>query len=106
MALDIEQRAVVAEDGERFSLLLAGTPKQPLFRPPVFSIAMRRSAGLAANTLVRDDGALMHLSSNVPNAVVTRAKGVPLLRARASAGIFERRQAHKRKSRQHDPHVN
>lgn len=61
MALDIEQRAVVAADGERFSLLLAGTPRSPLFRPTVFSIVMRRSAGLAANTLVRDDGALMHL---------------------------------------------
>lgn len=61
MALDIEQRAVVAEDGERFSLLLGGLPRSPLFRPTVFSIAMRRSAGLAANTLVRDDGALMHL---------------------------------------------
>ncbi len=61
MALDIEQRAAVAEDGERFSLLLAGTPRQPLFRPTVFTIAMRRSAGLAASTLLRDDGALIHL---------------------------------------------
>jgi len=61
MVLDIEQRALMAEDGERFSLLLAGEPRTPLFRPTVFSIAMRRSAGLAANTLVRDDGALMHL---------------------------------------------
>lgn len=61
MVLDIEQRALMAEDGERFSLLLAGEPRTPLFRPTVFSIAMRRSAGLAENTLVRDDGALIHL---------------------------------------------
>lgn len=66
MALVMEQRSLVADDGERFSILLGRqseqplAPAQPLFRPNVFLIAMRRSAGLASNSLLRDGQALMH----------------------------------------------
>lgn len=66
MALVMEQRRLVADDGERFSILLARdstqplAPAQPLFGPSVFLTAMRRSAGLASNSLLRDGQALMH----------------------------------------------
>jgi len=52
MALLIDQRRLVADDGERFSPLLAHdsarplASAEPLFRPSVFAVAMRRSAGL------------------------------------------------------------
>lgn len=61
MALNVSNRRVKTEGGERFSILLAGAPATPLFYPAIFAVEQRRSAGLAANTLWRDGQALMPL---------------------------------------------
>lgn len=61
MAWIVDHRRFKAEDGERFSLLLAGQPATPLFYPTVYSVEYRRSRGLAASSIWNDEEALKHL---------------------------------------------
>lgn len=57
----IHHRRFKAEDGERFSLLMAGEPAIPLFYPTVYEVEQRRSRGLASSTIWNDEEALKHL---------------------------------------------
>lgn len=61
MAWSIQHRRLKAEDGERFSLLLAGHPAIPLFYPTIYSVEQRRARGLASSTIWNDEVALAHL---------------------------------------------
>ena len=58
MPLKYAAREVVSDHGERFALVVELSTGIPHFRTTVFSTTMRRSKGLAANTLLRDSRCL------------------------------------------------
>lgn len=57
----LKQVLIVADDGERFQILVSIEDRIPNFLTSVYQVSMRRPRGLAASTLESEGRALMHL---------------------------------------------